>query len=607
MDESLHQAAAEDLGALAADDEGFVVFEPRRALIRVRAWARAHAAPLACAALLALMSLQMLSVVWRKSITVDEVVMIPAAYYHLAAGNCQLVHEHPPLSKILAGLPLLFLQPDETDPRKWDQAPDSPIGKWTFEERFWEDNPQLFESVSFWARVPMILLTILTGILVFAFARELFGDVAAVLAVVLFSLEPTLVAHGRVVQTDVPAAFGYLLTTYALYKYLRTTTWRRALLLGAAGGVACLTKFSMLMVAPVIGAVYLALCWRGRRTQGSIKSVALHALTTALTALFVINAAYFFDHRELGFEGVKWLHEGAPNQPDAIVRFVEAVTYVLPTDFVLGVLWQIWHNGAGHNAGLLGMYSRTGWWYYFPVAFALKATLPFLLLSLASLGWGVERVIRGRERRFLFLLVPFAIYAAASMAGALNLGVRYFLPAYMFLFILGGALLERFWRAKQSRRAGALLAAALVAWMCVEAARAYPDHMSYMNQLAYAQPHWWYLSDSNVEWGDDTRALAEYVRSKGETKVRAMFLGGFLTLHHYGVDYLDALAVPKGPPPRYTAIGASFLNGSTVQEHMRGERPATDEERVNTFDEYRHRTPEKIFGDSIYLFREDAH
>jgi hypothetical protein len=596
MDESLNQAAA--------DSEGFVVFEPRRASARAWAWARARAAGLACAALLAFMSLQMLAVVWRKSITVDEIVMIPAAYYHLAAGNCQLVHEHPPLSKILAGLPLLFLQPGETDPRKLTQAPDSPEGKWTYEERFWEDNPLLFESISFWARVPMIALTVLTGILVFAFARDLFGDTAAVLAVALFALEPTLVAHGRVVQTDVPAAFGYLLTTYALYTYLRAPSLKRALLLGAAGGVACLTKFSMLMVAPAIGGVFLALWWRGRRTRGSAKSLARHAAATMLAALFVINAAYFFDHRPLGFEGVKWLHIGEPDHPDAVVRFVEVVTYVLPTDFVLGILWQIWHNRAGHNAGLLGMYSRTGWWYYFPVAFALKATLPFLLLSLASLGWGVERLLRGRERRFLFLLVPFAFYAAASIAGALNLGVRYFLPAYLFLFIMGGALLERMWRARRSRRAGAVLAATLLAWMCVEAARAYPDHMSYMNQLAYKQPHWWYLSDSNVEWGDDTRALAEYLRSKGETKVRAMFLGGFLTLHHYGVDYLDAFAVPKGP--RYTAIGASFLNGSTVPDSAGDWKPANEEERVNFFDEYRRRAPEKIIGGSIYLFREDG-
>ncbi len=194
MDESLHQAAVGD---------GAVVFEPRRALDAARAWARARACVLVCVALLAFMSLQMLSVVWQKSITVDEVVMIPAAYYHLAAANCQLVHEHPPLVKILAGLPLLLLQPDETDPAKLGHAPDSPVGKWTYCERFWDDNPRLFESISFWARVPMIALSVLTGFLLFAFARDLFGEAAAVLAVALYTLEPTLLAHGRVVQTDV--------------------------------------------------------------------------------------------------------------------------------------------------------------------------------------------------------------------------------------------------------------------------------------------------------------------------------------------------------------------------------------------------------------------
>jgi 4-amino-4-deoxy-L-arabinose transferase-like glycosyltransferase len=455
----------------------------------------------------------------------------------------------------------------------------------------------------------MIALTVLTGLLVFAFARELFGDTAAVLAVALFSLEPTMLAHGRVVQTDVPAAFGYLLLFYALHRYLRAPSLKRAALLGAAGGVACLAKFSMLLVAPVLGVVFLALWWRALRGGVTYTPLA-QACAAALAALLVINAAYFFDHRPLGFEGVKWLHTGARENGNLVVAAVKAVTYVLPTDFVLGALWQVWHNREGHSASLLGQYSRTGWWYYFPVAFALKATIPFLLLSLSALGWGVRRFLRTRERSLLFVLVPFAVYTCFVLLSRIDIGVRYYLPAYTFLFILGGALLERMWKSRRqmlkTRRAGAVAAALLLGWMCVEAVRAFPDHMTYMNQLASRAPHWWYLSDSNVEWGDDVRALGEYLHARGETHVRAMTLSGFLTLHHYGVSYLDALAVPKGPPPRYTAVGASFINGSTVPEHLRGERPATEEERINTFDEYRRRTPEKIFGGSIYLFREDG-
>jgi hypothetical protein len=597
MDESLNQAAA---------DAGLTGFEPRRATAEARAWSRAHAAELLCAALLAAMSLQMLAVIRRKSITVDEIVLIPAAYYHLAAGNCQLVHEHPPLIKILAGLPLLFVQPNEAHPEKFGFAPDSPQGKWKYEESFWEENGALFETLSFWARVPMIALAFATGWLVFAFARELFGARAAVLAVALYSIEPTVLAHGRVVQTDIAASFGYLLFFYALNAYVRAPATRRALLVGAAGGVACVAKFSMLLVAPVVAAVLVALWWRAprlTRLNRSRRAVAAHACLIALAALITINAAYLFDRRAPGAEDAAWLHQSFPASEGSIVRVVGALSYVLPTDFVMGVFWQIRHNEAGHNAGLLGTYSRTGWWYYFPVAFALKTTLPFLLLSLASLAWGAYRFFKERDTRFLVLLTPVVVYSGFVLLSRIDIGVRYLLPAYMFLFIMGGALLERMWRA---RRTGALVAVALLAWMCFEAARAYPDHMSYMNQLASRAPHWWYLSDSNVEWGDDTPALAAYLRERGERDVRGMFLAGFLTLHHYGVGYLDALAPASGSPPRYTAIGASFLNGSTVPEHERDGRPLTDEERVNTFDEYRRRTPEKIFGGSIYLFREDG-
>ena len=69
----------------------------------------------------------------------------------------------------------------------------------------------------------MILFTVALGVLIFVIARKLFGARAAVFAVALFSFEPTVLAHGRVVQTDMPAAFGYLLFLFVLYWYLQGT------------------------------------------------------------------------------------------------------------------------------------------------------------------------------------------------------------------------------------------------------------------------------------------------------------------------------------------------------------------------------------------------
>src|SRR6266850_7771959 len=212
MDESLNQEFATSF-----------VFEPRRTLAQALRWAWAHRAEVLCAALLFGMSLQMFAVIARKNITNDEIVHIPAGYYHLVAGEFQLNNEHPPLVKMWAALPLLTVQPDEPPaPKTVDE--NFMERTWGFHERFWQANQARFQTVTFWPRLMMIPITLALGALIFVFTRKLFGETAALIAVALYVLEPTLLAHGRVVHTDVPAALAYLLFFFALYKYSRAGT-----------------------------------------------------------------------------------------------------------------------------------------------------------------------------------------------------------------------------------------------------------------------------------------------------------------------------------------------------------------------------------------------
>ena len=599
MDEPLNQRV---------EQASHLTIDIRSALASTRSWILAHLAELFCAALLVAMSLQMFAVISRKSITVDEIVMIPSAYYHLAAGNFQLVNEHPPLAKIIAGVPTLFVQPNEVKPEQIDGEPGSFKEKWAYAERFWENNPDIFESLSFWPRVPAILLTVLLGLLIFKFSRELFGALAAVLAVALFTLEPTVLAHGRVVQTDIPAAFGYLLLFFAMYRYTKGPTLKQAGWIGAAAGVALLAKFSMLLASPVLLVFFAGMLWRARKKGPSPLKIIAHVGLCALVAILLINAGYLFQHRAIASPDVQWIQESFPRLSGTVTTLTSLASHILPADFVLGIQRQVRHNAEGHPAGFLGMYSRFGWWYYFPVAFALKTTLPFLFLALASGAWAIYRSVKDRDGRFLWMLVPFLAYTTFVLESRIDIGVRYYLPAYSFLFILGGALLARALRSKHLRRAGMFAAIAVMAWIGIEAVRAYPNHISYMNQIASARPHWWYLSDSNVEWGDDTRGVGQYLRARGENRVRSQFLGDFIMLHHYGVQPLT-LANAEGEEPehtRYVAIGASFLNGSTVPEALKiNGRWATETERQNFFDAYRRRIPEAIIGGSIYLYRDD--
>src|SRR5690242_18559887 len=404
-----------------------LVFEPRRFLSLSLAFVRSHAAEFTSGALLALMGLQMFAVVWRKSITVDELVMIPSAYYHLVDSDFQLVNEHPPLSKLVAATPLLFVQPNE--------QPDH--------NAFWDYNEKKYSSIAFWSRAAMIVLTLTLGVLLFIFARSLFGPRAAVLAIALFSLEPTMLAHGRVVQTDVPAAFGYLLFFMALYRYSSAITWRRAVFLGVATGVALLGKYSMLLIGLVLPPVFIILWWRRAYARGSRRStIVLHAAVVLFAMIVTVNAAYFFQHASLNETDHDWIAAKFPGHPETMVQVSELLSHIVPKEFVLGTLFQVVHNRAGHSASLLGMHSQMGWWYYFPVAFALKTTLPFLLLSVLAMSWAIFRVVKHRDLRFVWLLAPVVIYSVFVLFCHINIGVRYLAPIFPFLMIAGAALLD---------------------------------------------------------------------------------------------------------------------------------------------------------------------
>ena len=91
-------------------------------------------------------------------------------------------------------------------------------------------------------------------------------------------------------------------------------------------------------------------------------------------------------------------------------------------------------------------------------------------------------------------------------------------------------MLDRLLRARRMGIAARATVVVALTWMSVETVRAYSTYIPYMNQLASARPHWQYLSDSNVEWGDDIGGLAEYLNAQGETRVRAALLGGQVIL-----------------------------------------------------------------------------
>jgi hypothetical protein len=530
----------------------------------------------------------------RKTLTNDELVHIPAGYYYWTTGDFRFNSEHPPLVKMWAALPLLALTKPDTVP----PDPGIPQQRWDFYGLFWQQRAADFVRLAFWPRIMMIPLALALGLLIFIYAKKLFGGTAAVFALAFYCVEPTMLAHGRMVHTDLAGSLSFLGFFYLLHRYRESPSTPRAVWLAVGTGVALLTKFSMIVAGIVLAATLLVDFLRStKRDRGAI---ARRGVLAALIIVVLINGVYFFQRPPLN-DTDRSIIKGQQQFASTMANAIPSLRHVLPTYFLFGMYNVMAHNEYGHAASLLGRHSLMGWWYYFPVAFALKTTIPFLMISMAALGWGMHHAVRGRSRTHGAMLVPIAVYCAISLTSHINIGVRHFLPVFPFLMILSGGLLEELTR--RWRKPGGVVALVFLGWCALEAVRTFPHYTAYLNPLARGEG-WQYLSDSNVEWGDDAHDLAAYLKARGVANARCALLGGWMTMGYLGVRCSDLFGA-DGPVPAsgYAAIGASFLNGSTVPNGAPGTLRDTEAGRVNYFAAYRNRKPEAILGGSIYLYK----
>jgi len=176
------------------------------------------------------------------------------------------------------------------------------------------------------------------------------------------------------------------------------------------------------------------------------------------------------------------------------------------------------HAGLGHPAYLFGEWRHHGWWYYLPVAIALKTPLPLLLLAGAA---GIILAMRGIETRFVVLapLLAATVYLALAMSGGVSLGIRYLLPAapmvtVSVVAILNDQLRRRRWAAW-----------ALLGWLALTTMRARPFYIEYFNELAGGTENGYrYLVDSNYDWGQDLKRLQTFVRDRQVDHLYLSFL-----------------------------------------------------------------------------------
>jgi hypothetical protein len=464
--------------------------------------------------------------------TWDEGIHIVAGYSYLKLGDYSWNVEHPPLVKIVSALPLALMglaaQPYEADGKRKDQV--------RYGIDFLYKNRRDADSILLAARSANILLTLLFACAVAWWTRSRYGPEAGLAAATLCAFDPNLMAHGRYVTTDFPVTVFFFFACVLWVEYLEEASPRRLLAAAAALGLALITKFSAVLLLPALAILYAA-CWIRRPREFPVRRAALAAATLAATVVLMVGVVYWP-------ETVRCWRTNVPRLSTLVVRgnpTGEILFYLgrklhLPAHaYLYGLNAVADHNAGGHSGYLLGMRSETGWWYYFPVVFAVKSTMAALGAALLLLGAGLWQAWRRQwvSPMVLGLAVPPVLYFVFSMTSGINIGMRHILPVYPFLYVgVAGWLATR-----ANRRPGVYVLAALAALQIGECARITPDYLAFFNELAGGPgrgPE--YLVDSNIDWGQDVKKLGLWLDAHAGNRRARVYYFGNAQMRYYKID-----------------------------------------------------------------------
>ncbi|WP_420341058.1 ArnT family glycosyltransferase [Streptomyces xinghaiensis] len=535
----------------------------------VEAWLRRHrrwVLAVLVAALLGQMAVAMVTTAVRQTPTIDEPVYVGTAEVYRREHSLRFNPEHPPLGKLVIATGTAFADARLEPGFDGDQTE---LGR-----RLLYESGNDPGRLMLLARLPVIALTLLFGVVVFTFARDLAGALGGLVALALYAFSPDVIAHGSLATLDAPAA-GFLLTSVWLLWRARRRPLLCLPLAGAALGAAVATKMSMLAAVPVLlplAALSTVVRYR-RRTDGGPGSdgsptasgrprglpqlpraarllwpALLAAAGVALAGIAVVWASYLAVDPRL-----RWTAPGSV--PDAHGLRGQLVALLpFPEPFRDGMLIQFAFEDAGWEGFLFGRHYSGSLWYYLPAALLVKTPLGALALWTAG---AVALVTIPRLRPAApYVLVPAAVLLLAAMSGDRDLGVRYavFLPMLLAVAAAGAVAVAVAGRAgavaalrtpARWRRALGATVAALLLFAAVSSLRTFPYYLPYANE-AFGGPSntHRHLHDSNVDWGQDLGRLADRLRERYPGQRVWLVYKGSGVPSHYGIEASDPRKVP---------------------------------------------------------------
>lgn len=514
--------------------------------------------------------------------TVDEVAHIPSGYSYVKDLDFRLNPEHPPLAKALAGAPLAIYNKINGPESGWAW---NAINQWEAGWYMLYENGNNPEQVLLWTRLPMMLLMVGLGFFLFKWISEIFGRKVGLLSLVLFAFYPDIIAHGRLVTTDIAAAFAYVVSIYYFDKSIKEKTWSALLIAALAFGIGQSLKFSAFLLFGVF--FFLVLIRSGLESKENKnpywrnfwRNFKIYFWVSALS-LVVVWLIYlpFVWNTPVNIE-----HQLIVNNLtlDPRTESLRNFLHLLETNpftralghYFLGIMLVIGRVEAGNPTFILGVLSGKSIPWFFPVAWLLKTPITIIILTLVSSVLLFVNYTRTKRNIWVLslILTPIIIYWAFTLKGSLNIGIRHLMPTVPFVLMFIAYTIHPVvnsvskdvyvWSSK-------IVLYILVAFMVSSTLSYYPYYIGYFNEFTPRNERYTRLIDSSLDWGQDMLRLKKYIKDNNISDIKVDYFGG--SQRKYYLPNSTEWHSEYGPTTGWLAVSATFYQSSKLVGEIEG-------------------------------------
>lgn len=374
------------------------------------------------------------------------------------------------------------------------------------------------------ARAITIFFSCILAYLVFYWSRSLYGFVPALFSLLLYVLDPNIIAHSQLVTTDLYITLAICFSFFTLWKFANERNISNGLLCLFALGAAQLAKYTAIILYPLFFItlfLYDIPQWiESVRSRTMITTLILkylrYSIFVLITSTVIINVGFLFNRPFTQF-GDYQFYSDVFSHIQSNFPVLQNLPIPTPYPYLNGLDLMRYTEQSGDFSGnvyLLGQLSELeGFAGYYFIASLLKVPISSQIIYLVAFGFYFlhKGSMEHLRKNGIFLLVPvlfFAIYF--NFFFNTQIGIRYYLPVFPLLYIFSGVLFINWKRFSLVKKSASIV---LYTFLFASVFSYYPYHISYMNELIgnrlYAYK---YLADSNLDWGQAKNDYLQYLK-----------------------------------------------------------------------------------------------